>query len=542
MSMVPIAIVHASGQAESYLEWMVFTAIIISGTGSILQATRFGRIGSGQLSLLATSAMFIPISIETLTETGPSTLATLALLSAPLNFFVSAHLPKLRRIITPLVAGSVLMLLGASFMPPAFELLHQVPDGKSGAALLTAGLTVFAVLILTLRGRGYWRLWTLVIAISVGCITSMFLGMYDFDRIADAAWIGLPSVSAWPGFDLSFDTQFWALFTVFLLVTFANTIKTIASAILIEQVSWRTERPPQYKTVQGALNSDGITSVLSGVAGTPANTILADSAPFITFTGVAARRIGVLTGLMVIAVAFLPKAIAPLLAIPNPVVGALFFIFGALIFVQGFRIASQDGLDQKKATIIGASVWLGIAFQSDLVLPPSYSTGIVHILFGNGVMVGGLTALVLTGLTWLFSAKHSKLDVTLHDSSLEQINQFLADFASKIEWTEEASYRLRAAGEEALTSLINAHREAPAADTRKLLIIARDEEGVVELEFICGPLSENLESQLANLSERPYSDSERDISLRLLHHYASSVRHRSYHNIDIVTIQLDPSE
>ena len=52
ITMVPIAIVHGAGAEEAYLDWMVFTAIVISGVGMNLQATRFGRIGGGQLSLL----------------------------------------------------------------------------------------------------------------------------------------------------------------------------------------------------------------------------------------------------------------------------------------------------------------------------------------------------------------------------------------------------------------------------------------------------------------------------------------------------------
>ena len=67
----------------------------------------------------------------------------------------------------------------------------------------------------------------------------------------------MPTVGAWPGLALEPGTQFWALLSVFLLITFANAIKTIGSAIVIEQVSWRNERPTGYRVVQGALNSDG---------------------------------------------------------------------------------------------------------------------------------------------------------------------------------------------------------------------------------------------------------------------------------------------
>ena len=510
--MIPIAIIHAAGQEESYLEWMVFAAIVICGIGMILHANRFGRVGAGQMSLLTTSATFIPVSIATLIELGPAALATLVLLSSPVNFLVSAYLPLLRRIITPLVAGTMLMLIGASLIQPAFELVGKVPEGDSAAALAVGSATVATVVLLMLRGRGILRLWTLVIGVLVGSALSMVFGLYDIERIKSAAWIGLPSVSAWPGFDINLTTQFWALLSVFLLVTFANSIKTIGSAIVVEQASWRGERPVGYRTVQGALNSDGITSMLCGVAGKPPITSIPDTATFIAFTGVAARRVGVLTGLMFIVVAFLPKLTAPLLVIPNPVVGALLFILGAMIFIQGFKIAFQDGIDTRKAIIIGVSLWLGIGLQGNLILPNDLE-GELHILFDNGVMIGGLTALLLTGFMWLTSPRQKKLKLRLDLSSTSEIDDFLIEFASKIGWNETASSNLRAAGEEALTALVNLYKEPETEAERRLLIIARRDEDQVEMEFITGPSGENLEFQLGNLADRPDTEQGQDVSL-----------------------------
>ena len=52
---------------------------------------------------------------------------------------------------------------------------------------------------------------------------------------------------------------------------------------------------------------------------------------------------------------------------------------------------------------------------------------------------------------------------------------------------------------------------------------------------------ENLEDRLAYLSEQPEIQDDRDLSFRLLRHYASSVRHRKYHDIDIITVEVEGS-
>ena len=46
---------------------------------------------------------------------------------------------------------------------------------------------------------------------------------------------------------------------------------------------------------------------------------------------------------------------------------------------------------------------------------------------------------------------------------------------------------------------------------------------------------------MAYLSDQPEIGIEREVSYRLLQHYASSVKHRKYHNIDIVTVEVQGS-
>ena len=51
---------------------------------------------------------------------------------------------------------------------------------------------------------------------------------------------------------------------------------------------------------------------------------------------------------------------------------------------------------------------------------------------------------------------------------------------------------------------------------------------------------ENLQDRIALLGE--YADetaSEREVSLRLLRHLASSVHHQQYHDTDIVTVRVE---
>ena len=70
---------------------------------------------------------------------------------------------------------------------------------------------------------------------------------------------------------------------------------------------------------------------------------------------------------------------------------------------------------------------------------------------------------------------------------------------------------------------------------------ARAESGGAELEFLAVTGEGNIEDRLALLGVRAAEvPLERDVSLRLLRHLATSVRHQKYHDTDIVTVRVDP--
>ena len=83
---------------------------------------------------------------------------------------------------------------------------------------------------------------------------------------------------------------------------------------------------------------------------------------------------GCVIGIFFLALAFLPKVTAFLLTIPNPVVASYAILFIGLLFVQGMKIALQDGIDYRKATIIGLAFWIGTGFQNQAIFAEAART------------------------------------------------------------------------------------------------------------------------------------------------------------------------
>ena len=537
--LTPAIVVRAAGGDDAYLSWAVFAAVAISGATTILQAVRVGRIGAGYVLLMGTSGAFIAVCVTALAKGGPAMLATLVVISSLFQFALAGRLSLFRRVLTPTVAGTVLMLIPVTVMPIIFDMLSKTPEGTpASAAPASALVTVFVILGIALRARGSLRLWAPVIGVVAGSAVAGFYGLYDIDRIATASWIGLPQGS-WPGFDLSFGPLFWALLPAFVFVTLIGAIETIGDSVAIQRVSWRHPRAVDYRSVQGAVAADGTGNLLSGLAGTVPNTTYSTSISVTELTGVAARSIGVVIGLIFIVLAFLPKALALVLAVPDPVVAAYATILLAMLFMVGLKIIVQDGADHRKSLIAGVSFWIGVGFQSGVIFP-EYFSGLIGGLLQNGMTAGGLVAIFLTLAVELTEPRPRRIRTEFDLSALPGIRTFLNDFSAHHGWDSETASRIEAVGEETLLTLLGEDDARPEGDSRHFQVIARKDGGGAVLEFIASTSEENLQDRIALLSEPTEgAPVEREVSLRLLRHLASTVNHQQYHGLDIVTVRIN---
>ncbi len=373
--LTPAIVVRAAGTGEAFLSWAAFAALAISGVTTVLQAVRVGRVGSGHVLLMGTSAAFIAVCVAALAGGGPGLLATLVTVSALFQFGLCAELSLLRRILTPTVCGTVIMLIPVTLMPIMFGMLTDVPDGSSPAAAPASVIVTLAITVaVTLRAAGCWRLWAPVIGIAAGCVAAAAFGLYDARLVAEADWIGLPA-GAWPGFDFSFGIAFWSLLPAFVFVTLIGAIETIGDSVAIQRVSRRKPRATDFRAVQGAVAADGVGNLLSGLAATVPNTTYSSSVSVTDITGVASRAVGVAIGIIFVVLAFLPKFMARILEIPGPVVGAYTIVLMSTLFVLGMRVVVEDGVDYRKGVVAGVGFWIGLGFQNELIFADALGAG-----------------------------------------------------------------------------------------------------------------------------------------------------------------------
>jgi len=219
------------------------------------------------------------------------------------------------------------------------------------------------------------------------------------------------------------------------------------------------------------------------------------------------------------------------------VAAAYRLVLVSALFVQGAKIVVQDGLEHRKALLVGVSFWMGAGFQNQWIFPDLLGEGFLGVLFGNGMTGGAIVAILMMAFMEATGSRRKKLDLPLDWDALPKLEGLLRALASRSRWDPALEDRLVLVGEETLSSLL-AEEDDSSTEPRHLVVTARPAGDGVELEFLCGSGRENLEDRLSYIRDAQEIPDAREMSFRLLQHYASSVRHHKYHDVDIVTVNV----
>ena len=542
----PVIVANASDLGEPYVVWMVFASLVVVGLSTLLQVRRLGFVGAGALLPMFTAAFAIPFCITAVQGGGPATLTTLLLVAAVAQLAISRWLFILRRVVTPTVGGTVMMILSITLASVVFDLLDDATQVEPEAASLTAFVTMVVAAALTLRRSPLLRFWGPIVGIIVGCVVAGALGIFDTERVAAAAWLGLPAER--PELGLDFGLEFWTLLPAFLFLGVIISIQANGAAISMQRVASREDRAVDFRQVQGAVAGGAASNALAALAGTVPNAINPGIISFTQITGVAARNLGYSIGIFFIVLAFLPKVSGLLSSIPGPVMAGYLIMVTGSLFVDGARTVIQNEQDNEKIAVAGVCFWIGAAFQFKLFTLPDLGP-VLGALLKSGITTGGLAAVVMILYLEFTNPRRMRFQSRLHIDALPDLNAFIARFADSRGWDSAMKDRLGAVAEETLLTLAPLDLEGLLAgndddedkEERQLIVLASSEGPVADLEFIGGGDDENMEDRIRQLQQHDSETMvEQDVSLRLLRNYASSVRHQQYHDTDIIAVRVDP--
>ncbi len=379
-------------------------SLVVSGIATFIQAKRFGPVGSGLLSIQGTSFAFLgPIIGAGLGVKGAGGTAEDALglifglcfFGAFIEIFISRFLHLANKVITPLVTGVVVTLIGLTLIKVGITSMGGgVPAQNNGdfgnPVYLGVSFLVLAVIVgLNCTTNNYLRMSSIVIGLIVGYVVSIPLGLVDFSNLA-----GLPAVALPIPFRYGFSFNFGAFipFAFLYLITAIETIGdlTATSAISGEPI----EGPKYFRRIKGGVLGDGINSMIAACLNTFPNTSFSQNNGVIQLTGVGSRYVGYFISVIFVILGLFPIIAGTFQALPQPVLGGATIVMFGTVAVAGIKILSCVNLTKRNSIILAVALGLGlgVTFVPEIL---EASPPLIKSLFASGISTGGITALLL---------------------------------------------------------------------------------------------------------------------------------------------------
>lgn len=397
----PPLIIGSTLGLTQYMPYLISMALMVSGTGTFIQARRPFGIGAGMICLQGTSFAFLGAVLSAgflVKQRGGSPEDIMAMIfgvcffGALVQIALSRCIGQLRRVITPLVTGIVITLIGVSLIKVGVTDLgggFNAPD--FGAPVnLALGAFVLAVIIVLNRSNTPWvRLSAIIIGLAVGSLAAWFSG-----KLVPQALHDLPLISVPVPFRFGFNFD-WSAFLPVALIYLISSIETVGDLTANCMLARQPISGPSYLArLKGGVLGDGVSCMIAATFSAFPNTTFAQNNGVIQLTGVASRYVGLYIGAVLFVLGLFPHIGAIVQQIPKPVLGGATLVMFGSVAAAGVRILAQSPLDRRSMLIIATSlgVGLGIAAQPALLhqLPK-----LVQNLFDSAITSGGITAIVM---------------------------------------------------------------------------------------------------------------------------------------------------
>lgn len=309
----------------------VSTTLLFSGIGTLL----FLLVTRNKLpSYLGSSFAFIaPVTAATATAGMGSALAgivAVGILLAIVGFIVQfAGIGWVDKLMPPVVAGTIVALIGFNLAPVAWTNFEQAP--------ITASVTLIAVILFSVLFRGFLGRISIFLGVVVGYIVAVILGEIDYGPVEAAAWIGLPEFHiadfASPGT--------WAVIAMFLPVVLVLIAENVGH---VRAVATMTDASVNRHTGR-ALIADGAATTIAGFFGGSGTTTYGENIGVMAATRVYSTAAYWVAGAVAILLAMSPKIGAIFNTIPAGVLGGVTTALYGLIGIIGIKIWVDNRVD-----------------------------------------------------------------------------------------------------------------------------------------------------------------------------------------------------
>ena len=391
----------ALGVSKEDTNMILSMSLVISGIATFLQCKKVGPFGAGLLIVQGTSFNFIGpiigigsamVAAGTPVESVMAAIFGVVIAGSFIEMGVSRILPWVKMLITPLVTGIVVLLIGLTLIKEGLISMgggYQAMSNNTfaNADNLIMSCTVLGLIILLNRIRITWVKSSAILI--AGYTLAGFMGHLDFSGLKDAPLVQIPTPMH---FGLSFS---WSLFIPMAFIYLVTSLEAIGDITATSKLSNQpVDGATWMERIKGGVLVNGANSFLAGIFNTFPSSVFAQNNGVIQLTGVASRYVGIWIAALLVILGLLPAVAGVIQAVPQAVLGgAVMVMFGA-VAASGINILSGIHLDRRALLIIAISLALGLGVaQVPQIL--EHLPELFRNIFSSGVATGGIAALLL---------------------------------------------------------------------------------------------------------------------------------------------------
>ena len=523
---VPFFIVKQLGLDDETLIHLINADLLTCGIATIIQSVGIGRFVGVKLPLIqgvtftAVSPLIAIGAAATPPGADPKTgLATMygSIIAVGLIVFLAApFFAKLLRFFPPVVTGTLLTVMGTTLLSvSADDILRWTDDAPADtkAALTFESLayaigTIVIIVLIQRLFKGFMGTLSVLLGLVIMTGVAFAMGKTNFAGVGNASWVAVthPFFFGLPQFSVT-------AIIAMIIVMAVTAVETTGDVFATGEVVGKRIAP---RDIANALRADGLSTLLGGVLNSFPYTCFAQNVGLVRLTRVSSRWVVTTAGVFMIVLGLLPKAAAIVAAIPSPVIGGASLAMFANVAVVGIQtLAKVDLRDNRNAVIVSTSIGLALL----VTLKPGIVTVMpswLQIIFGSGVTIGSLTAIILN-ILFFHIGRQASPDVAVVDGkkiNLDDVNamdrdQFVATFSSMFSahtWPVERAWESRpfASVSELRSSFENAVLAATQQEAEELIASYSD---IVSL-VLDGQGDEQSLADTANLSVGDLTDKE----------------------------------
>ena len=524
---VPWVIAQNLGLDTHTLIHLINADLFTCGIATIIQSAGIGRFIGVKLPLIqgvtvtavspliAIGAAATPPGADP--KTGLATMYGSIIAVGLIVFLVAPFFAKLLRFFPPIVTGTLLTVMGTTLLSVSAGDIVAWADkaaddsAKASATFEALGFafgTIAIIVVIQRLFKGFMGTLSVLLALLVMTALAFVMGKTNFSGVGEASWLGVttPFYFGLPRFSA---TAILAM----IIVMAVTAVETTGDVFATGEVVGKRITP---RDIANALRADGLSTLLGGVLNSFPYTCFAQNVGLVRLTRVKSRWVVTAAGVIMIILGLLPKAAAIVAAIPQPVIGGASLAMFANVAVVGIQTLSKVDLrDTRNAIIVSTSIGLAllVTLKPGIVsVMPSW----LQIIFGSGVTIGSLTAIILN-LLFFHVGRQASPDVAVVDGkkiNLDDVNamersEFVSTFSvmfSQHTWPVERAWESRpfASVSELRSSFEDAVLAAAPDEAEELIASYTD---VVSL-VLDGQGDEQSSSDLSALSVGDVTDEE----------------------------------